>query len=97
MQKGTLERTGSKLAPKRLKYPSVITLSVNDSFGASASVPTSSLINWGWNPFLESLAWFVKKSKQLNQSYMASDTTALILTLSVNGPKCFVMIRQSEL
>ena len=78
-KKGTLEHIESKLDPKRLvllKYPCVITVSINDWFGASASAPTSYLINWGWNPFSESLAWFVKKSKQLNQSYMASDITA---------------------
>ena len=46
----------------------------------------SYLINWGCNPFLERLAWFIKKSKQFNQSDIASDIAAVMLTLSVNLP-----------
>ena len=40
------------------------------------------LINWDCNPFLNWLAWYIKKSKQFNQS----DIAVLTLTLSVNGP-----------
>ena len=46
----------------------------------------SYLINWGFNPFLERLPWFIKKSKQFNQSDIASKIAALTLTISVNGP-----------
>ena len=46
----------------------------------------SYLINWGCNPYLEWLVWFIKKSKYFNQSAITSDTAALTLTLSVNGP-----------
>ena len=45
----------------------------------------SYLINWGCNPFLEEIAWFINKSKQFNQSDIANDI-ALMLTLSVNRP-----------
>ena len=37
-------------------------------------------------PFLERLAWYIKKSKQLNQSNISSDIAALTLTFSVNRP-----------
>ena len=39
----------------------------------------------GCNPFLDWLVWFIKKSKQFNQSHIVSDIVALTLTLSVNG------------
>ena len=45
---------------------------------------TSYLITWDCNPFLVSLAWCIKKSKQFNQIDIASDVTALALRLSVN-------------
>ena len=44
---------------------------------ASASMLASYLINWDYNPFLEQPAWFIKKSKQFNQSDNASDITTL--------------------
>ena len=34
----------------------------------------------GWNPFLERLAWFIKKYKPFNQSNIASDIASLMLT-----------------
>ena len=40
------------------------------------------LISCGYNPFLEQLAWFIKKSKQFILNDIASDITALTLTLS---------------
>ena len=42
------------------------------------------LINWDCTPFFERLAWFIKKSKEFNQTDIASDITALMLALSVN-------------
>ena len=47
------------------------------------------LVNWGFNSFLERLAWFIKKPKQFNwEPYcnIGSDIAALTMTLSVNGP-----------
>ena len=46
----------------------------------------SYLINCNCNPFLEGLTWFIKKSKQFNQSDIDCDTEAWMLRLSVNGP-----------
>ena len=65
------------------------TLSANDCFGASASMIASCLINWGCNPVLERIAWFIKKSKQFNQSDIASDIAALTLMFNVNEPLNF--------
>ena len=50
-------------------------------FGASVPM-RDKLINWSCNQFLERLTWFIKKSKQFNQS----DITALTLRLSVYDP-----------
>ena len=54
-------------------------------FGASVPMIASFLINWGCNPFLEWVAWFINKSMQLIQNNIASDIAALTLTLSVKG------------
>ena len=40
----------------------------------------------GCNPFLEPIAWFIKKLSNLIRMDIASDGTALALKLSVNGP-----------
>ena len=44
------------------------------------------VINWGRNPFLKRCTWFIKKSKQFNQSDIISDISALTLTLTLNKP-----------
>ena len=46
----------------------------------------SYLINWGCNPFLERLTWFIKKPEQFSQSNITTDIAAWTLTLSVNWP-----------
>ena len=63
----------------------LFTLSVNNSFGTWASMPASCLISWRCNPFLEPLPWFIKKSKQFNQSNITSDLAVLTLMLSVKS------------
>ena len=52
----------------------------------SASMLASYLIDWSCNPFLEWLAWFIKKSKKFNHSNITSDITALMQTLSLSEP-----------
>ena len=57
----------------------------------------SYLINWSGNPFLKWLAWFIKNSKQFNQSYITSDIAALALTLTVSEPQHFIFVSSSFL
>ena len=64
-------------------------LNVNDWFGASAATFTSYLINLGCNPFLEWLAWFIKKSKQFKHSEFAN-IAKLRPLLIINGPEQYV-------
>ena len=52
---------------------------------ASASILASYLMNIGCTLFLEWLAWFIKKSKQFNQSKIPNVKAPLTLTFSVNG------------
>ena len=59
------------------------TVSVNDWFETSASTLTSYLTKSGYNPFLEWLTLFIKKSEQLNQVDIANYIAALMLMLSV--------------
>ena len=54
----------------------------------------SYLINCGSSPFLEWLTWFIKKSKQFNDSDITNDIAALMLTFSVNGPLTLVRGRK---
>ena len=72
------------------------TLRFNNWFGTSVSTLASYLINWGCNPFSERFAWFRKKSKQFNQSSVATDMTALTLTLtfSVNRHLTLICMQQ---
>ena len=42
------------------------------------------LINWGCNPFLEQLAWFMTKFMPFKDCDFISDMAALTLTLNVN-------------
>ena len=58
----------------------------NDWFGMSASTLALYVISWCCNPLLVQLTWFIKKSKQFNRSYIASDIAALMPVPSVNGP-----------
>ena len=52
----------------------------------AGSALASYLINWDCNLFLDWLAWLMKKTRQINQSYIATDMAALMVTLSVMGP-----------
>ena len=44
----------------------------------------SYLINWGYNPILEQLTWFIKKSKQFNQSGIVALTLTLTCKRALN-------------
>ena len=65
--------------------PIPFTQRVNDRFAAPESMPAP-LSTRVATHFLEQLTRLIKKSKQFNQSDIASDIAALTLTLCVNRP-----------
>ena len=83
----TVEATGPRSSVALCKYVNIsfrsgpFILSVNGWFGISAPALASYLINLGCKPILEWLTWFIKKSKQFNQSDATNNIATLTLSL----------------